>query len=158
MKRVLLALLAIGVITLIACGNEGDGELTPLPMGKRGKLRDTTNFTRILWLDSTINFGTVNAGEVVNIKFRFRNVGQKALHVEEVKASCGCTTGDYTKEPVQPGQEGWVSAVFNSDGFNGTVHKSLRVKTNTTNSYISNVFFTGEVLGKEPGEPVKVSH
>ena len=54
-------------------------------------------------------------GEKVEVKFKFKNVGTKPLLLLQVQAGCGCTTSDYTKEPIAPGKEGWVTGIFNSE-------------------------------------------
>ena len=117
---------------------------------------DTANYTEILWLDSVANFGTINMGEKIEVKFRFKNVGTKPLLLTQVQAGCGCTTPDYTKEPVAPGKEGWVTGIFDSNNQRGEVHKYINVRSNTRNGIEHKLLFTGLVNTNDaPKEPVK---
>ncbi len=155
MKKVLvITALAIGAIS---CGQKNN-KADVAAMDKAAK--DTANFTTIQWIDSVADFGTVEAGKKVEVKFRFRNSGNKPLLLTEVRAGCGCTTPDYTKEPVAPGKEGWVTGVFNSEHQMGTVHKYIMVKSNTSNSGLegNRLTFTGTVNNNQKlPEPVKVN-
>lgn len=51
--------------------------------------------------------------------YKFRNISDKPIAVYEISSSCGCTTVNWTKEPVLPGKTGSIKAVFdNEDGPN----------------------------------------
>jgi len=75
------------------------------------------------------NFGEIKKGSVATHSFTFRNEGKADLEVARVVPSCGCTASEFTKV-VPPGQEGKVTLMFNSVGFNGAVSKSAEVYTN----------------------------
>ena len=62
------------------------------------------------------DFGRITEGEQVKYKFRFTNVGKSNLIISDVKPTCGCTTPNWTKEVIPPGGEGFVEALFNSEG------------------------------------------
>lgn len=62
------------------------------------------------------DFGRITEGEQVKYKFRFTNVGKSNLIISDVKPTCGCTTPNWTKEVIPPGSEGFVEALFNSEG------------------------------------------
>ncbi len=77
------------------------------------------------------NFGTVIQGEKVAYSFKFTNVGGSDLIINNVKASCGCTTPSWTKKPISPGENGFIEIVFNSQGRSGEQKKSVKVFANT---------------------------
>ncbi len=77
------------------------------------------------------NFGTVIQGEKVAYTFTFTNIGGSDLIINNVKASCGCTTPTWTKKPVAPGEKGEIEIVFNSQGRKGEQKKSVKVFANT---------------------------
>ena len=57
------------------------------------------------------DFGTISEGQVVEHVFNFTNNGQAPLVISNITASCGCTSPDWTKTPVKPGEEGFVKVV-----------------------------------------------
>lgn len=63
--------------------------------------------------------------------FKFVNDGSESITISRVKASCGCTTPAWTKEEVQPGDSGIVTARYNPRNRPGKFRKSLRITTST---------------------------
>jgi hypothetical protein len=104
--------------------------------------------TTIQWLDSTKDFGTIQEGQKLEVSFRFKNTGDKPLVIQRVQPSCGCTVAEQSKEPIAPGGEGQIKAVFNSQGHVGTNHKTLTVYANTRNSPNNPVQFVVQVQKK----------
>jgi hypothetical protein len=139
-------------ITLISCQDESTENTSgkkpldvPVTVDADDSVMDSTNFTTVQWIDSLVDFGTVKDGEKANINFRFKNTGNKPLIVQSVVAGCGCTVPEYTKEPVMPGDEGFIKAVFNSVGQPPTVHKSINVAMSTKGQQNYTISFIGEV-------------
>lgn len=108
----------------------------------------------ISWTETVHDFGTFKeeAG-VQTYKFEFVNTGNEPLFLTNVKASCGCTATEYTKEPVQPGGKGYVSATYNPSGRPGKFNKSITVTTNEFQP-TSVIRITGEVIPKPAAETV----
>lgn len=44
--------------------------------------------------------------------FEFTNKGTSPITIQKVMSSCGCTTSGWTKEPVAPGEKGYVEATY----------------------------------------------
>ena len=63
------------------------------------------------------------------ISFSFKNEGKTPIKLTSVRASCGCTTPEWTQEPVAPGEEGVVTAAYNPQNRPGKFNKSVTVKT-----------------------------
>lgn len=77
------------------------------------------------------DFGTIaEDGGKVTHTFEFTNTGAVPLVISNVKASCGCTTPNWTKEPVEPGQKGTVTATYNPMGRPGGFTKTINVTSN----------------------------
>ncbi|MBI3141667.1 MAG: DUF1573 domain-containing protein [Bacteroidetes bacterium] len=72
------------------------------------------------------NFGIVEYAGDGKCTFNFKNTGTTPLVIKNVKTSCGCTTPGYSKEPVQPGGSGFVTAKYDTNR-EGTFHKTLTV-------------------------------
>jgi len=62
-------------------------------------------------------------------QFNFTNTSNSTITITNVKASCGCTTPGWTKDPVLPGESGFIKAVFNPKNRPGPFHKTLTVTT-----------------------------
>jgi hypothetical protein len=96
----------------------------------------------------THDFGNIREEDgKVRYDFQFTNTGGKPLIINQVRASCGCTSPDWSKEPVLPGKKGFVSATYDPMNRPGPFAKTLTVTSNSTNS---NVILTikGEVTPK----------
>ncbi len=78
-------------------------------------------------------FGSVKQGDIVEHVFTFRNTGTEPLVISNVGVSCGCTTPEYTKDPVMPGKAGKITARFNTAGKMGQQNKVLTVNSNNAN-------------------------
>jgi len=76
------------------------------------------------------NFGEIAEEDgPVSVTFAFKNEGQGEISLTSVKASCGCTTPEWTQDPVAPGGTGFVKAVYNPRNRPGDFHKSVTVRT-----------------------------
>lgn len=98
--------------------------------------------------DSTFHFGTINEGDVVTHEFVFTNVGASDMLISNALGSCGCTVGEWTKEPIAPGAKGKIKAIFDSEGKQGEMHKSLTITANTKPNQVQ-VFLNGQVTPKK---------
>jgi hypothetical protein len=77
----------------------------------------------------THDFGSIPQGTPVTVKFTFKNTGKTPLLISNVQASCGCTTPDYTKEPIAPGKKGSITATYNAAAV-GQFNKTITVTSN----------------------------
>lgn len=82
----------------------------------------------LAWKSDTVDVGEIPQGTPKTIEFEFKNNTDKAVIITNVKPACGCTTGDYTKEPIAPGKVGYVKAVYNAAAA-GAFSKSVTVTT-----------------------------
>ncbi len=94
--------------------------------------------------ETSFSFGTIQEidGPVTH-EFTFTNNGSEPLQITNVKASCGCTTPDWSKEPVQPGESGFIQAQYNPRNRPGRFNKSLTVNHNLGNPI--RLYISGEV-------------
>jgi Protein of unknown function (DUF1573) len=90
------------------------------------------------------------ADGVVSYKFEFTNKGAEPLIIQRVSASCGCTTPSWTKEPVLPGEKGFVSAAYNPAHRPGQFEKTITVYSNA-----SDPIYQLKIKGKVTPEPLK---
>lgn len=76
------------------------------------------------------NFGTIPEGPSVSFDFEFKNTGKEPIVLSDVKASCGCTTPSWTKDPVLPGKMGKITATYSTQGRPGNFVKTITVNSN----------------------------
>ena len=85
----------------------------------------------ISFLTTDHDFGTLyEADGMVSIEFEFTNTGKVPLILQNVRASCGCTTPEWTKEPVVPGQQGQIKVNFDPKNRPGAFSKTITVTSN----------------------------
>jgi len=84
----------------------------------------------------------------VSVVFNFKNEGMSPLVLSNVRASCGCTTPTWTKEPVEPGQTGSITVTYNPNGRPGRFQKTVTITSNATEA-TTRVYIKGEVLPKQ---------
>jgi hypothetical protein len=77
------------------------------------------------------DFGTIKEGQKVNYTYKFTNTGAAPLILQSVQPSCGCTSPDWTKEPIPVGGAGFVKVEFDSSGKPGMQNKMVTVIANT---------------------------
>ena len=77
------------------------------------------------------DFGKIEEGVQATHTFEFTNTGTAPVVISNAQASCGCTTPDWSKEPIMPGKTGKVTASFNSQGRPGNFSKTVTVISNS---------------------------
>jgi len=95
------------------------------------------------------NFGKVaeEAGQVT-CTFEFTNTGNAPLIINSVRASCGCTTPTYTKEPVLPNQKGEIKVAYSTTNRVGSFDKNVTIFTNVPDTTYR-LTIKGEVLPRK---------
>ena len=94
------------------------------------------------------DFGKINEADGrVSTVFEFKNEGMAPLVLSNVRASCGCTTPTWTKEPIEPGQTGSITVTYNPNGRPGRFQKTVTITSNATEA-TKRVYIKGEVIPK----------
>ncbi len=74
------------------------------------------------------NFGDLQLSSgKQNCTFTFKNISQQPIVIQTVISSCGCTTPEWTKNPVKPGESGKINVTFLNDQGPYPFDKSLTV-------------------------------
>lgn len=84
------------------------------------------------------DFGKIPQGRPVTHVFEVTNIGTEPLRIENVQASCGCTTPEWSFEPVKPGATTSIKVGYNSAAegqfqkavtiiYNGGLTKTLQI-------------------------------
>ncbi|HUX58772.1 MAG TPA: DUF1573 domain-containing protein [Bacteroidales bacterium] len=80
--------------------------------------------------------------------FIVTNTGTNPLMIQNVVASCGCTTPEWTRQPIPAGGKGKVTAIYDPKNYPGKFSKTLSVYTNTK-PQVYVLVIKGEVIPHE---------
>ena len=92
--------------------------------------------------ETEYNFGKIPQGKPVTHIFTFTNTGNTALKLDNVQASCGCTTPEWSKDEIAPGASSQIIVGYNAAA-EGPFTKSITVTYNGTQS--KQILIKGEV-------------
>lgn len=124
MKKILIGCCAIALA--MTTGNVFAQSTTPAPPPTMKESTETTPSPfagKIKFDKETIDFGTTKLNKPVTVQYEFTNISKAPIIIESAQPSCGCTTPDWTKEPVLPGKKGIIKATYNA----GTVGHQNKV-------------------------------
>ncbi|MDN3204882.1 DUF1573 domain-containing protein [Algoriphagus sediminis] len=167
--RLLSALALCGLLAMGACNQKSDQEakiqaleekiaaleskspsaVTPVN-AQASQPADPSSLGQFEFSEMEYNFGTIQEGEVIEHIFNFTNNGQAPLVISNITASCGCTSPDWTKTPVNPGEDGFVKVVFNSRAKSGSQAPTVTIQANT-NPTVTRLRMRGTVNPKAGG-------
>ena len=91
------------------------------------------NGAKIRFTEMEHQYGTIQKGGNGDCEFEFWNDGNEPLILQNVKASCGCTTPSYTQKPVMPGQSGTIKVHYNTNNVGG-FSKTVTVTSNAVDN------------------------
>ena len=94
-----------------------------------------TEGAKIQFAEKVINYGKIEKGANGTRVFKFKNEGTEPLVLNSVRASCGCTTPTWTREPIAPGAEGNITVKYDTNRM-GNFHKTVTVNSNATNKTV----------------------
>lgn len=98
----------------------------------------------IVWKQVEIDLGEIAQSKPVTVEFEFTNTGELPVIISNVQASCGCTSTNFSKEPVQPGEKSKITAIYNAAN-KGSFKKTVLVTTNAEETPRT-LFITGSVI------------
>lgn len=89
--------------------------------------------------EPSFDFGKIQQGQPVTHEFEVTNTSADTVKLQNVQASCGCTTPVWKKDPIAPGQSTSINVGYNaaSEGpfeklvtiyYNGGQIKTLAIK------------------------------
>jgi hypothetical protein len=103
----------------------------------------------ISWDKTSYDFGIIKKENgLVKYKFTFINIGDEPLMIQKVKPSCGCTTSNYSKEPIPPASKGFVEIIYEPANQIGVFNKTIAIITNEKSLVASKLEIKGRVISK----------
>jgi hypothetical protein len=129
MKRIFFV--ALGFFAITSLKAQGDNTVQ--------KTDQQTTADPLLVKRDLHDFGTIPQGKPVYYYFDIANSGAVPLKLENVQASCGCTTPEWNKEPIAAGGSDKIKVGYNAavEGpfekfititYNGNQTKQIRIK------------------------------
>ncbi|MEI6507584.1 MAG: DUF1573 domain-containing protein [Bacteroidota bacterium] len=120
MKKIIIT--AFIAVSAVFASNAQTAAPAPVPAENKNQADIT--------FDKDVNdFGVIPQGTPASYTFYFKNTGKEPLIVTSASASCGCTTPEWTKEPVKAGGKGFVKATYNAASV-GPFTKTVTVVSN----------------------------
>lgn len=103
------------------------------------------------------DFGKIYDGRTAEYEFVFYNRGKVPLVLSNVQPGCGCTTPEWPREPIMPGQKSKIKAIYNPATYRGNFSKGITVQSNAENGPIQlTIKGIVEDTPKQPQSPVKI--
>lgn len=94
------------------------------------------------------DFGKISEGPIATYNFEFKNNGTAPVVISGARASCGCTTPEWPKDPIMPGATGNIKVGYTTKGRVGNFNKTITVTSNAENGTVV-LTINGIVLKKE---------
>ena len=113
--------------------------------------QDSKDLPEIYFEKTTHDFGKIEYQGDGTCEFTFKNTGTEPLLLTNVRASCGCTTPTWPKEPLKKGEKGTITVKYNTRII-GNFTKTIRVYSNAKTTPIM-LKITGTV--QKPDETKK---
>ena len=129
-------LISLILLLMLACTGQNGSDKTEVP-GEENTDHNASNQADIVFDTLSYDFGTIIEGEMVVCYFDYENKGNGELVISSVEAGCGCTSPDWNREPLKPGEKDQLKVVFNARGRSGSQLKSVTVISNALTPRIS---------------------
>lgn len=112
------------------------------PKAKKAVL-DPASQDPLLVPEQEYDFGEIPAGEPVEHIFRIVNRGSKPMKIEQVRASCGCTTPVWSKDAFQPKDTSRLVVGYNA-AEEGAFYRTVTVVF--SDDIVKNFYIKGRVV------------
>ena len=134
MKRLFLSIILLSFLVSCETNDSKISENLVNNPSSADSNNKSTKLPKIEFENYEHNFGKILEGEQLSYSFKFKNTGDAPLLITAVEKTCGCTSPEFPKEPIKPGDEGKITITYDSKGHNGFQNKRLVVKANTNPS------------------------
>lgn len=85
---------------------------------------------KIKFEQTMYDFGKTSQVDTVTGVFKFKNVGDEVLKLEQPKPTCGCTVVEFKSDTLKPGESGELPFTMNLGQFRTVLEKHIIVKSN----------------------------
>jgi hypothetical protein len=104
-----------------------------------------TDSSALLFDEKVFDFGEIEEkdGKVTHL-FVLKNTGKEPVIIDEIVTGCGCTTAEYSKDLINPGQKSELTVIYNPMYRPGSFVKEITVIYNNRRE-ISRIWIKGNV-------------
>lgn len=88
--------------------------------------------------ESTFDFGKIPQGKPVTHIFTVENIGKDSLKIDNVQASCGCTTPEWSRNAVAAGDKTSIKVGYNAAA-EGVFDKTITIYYNSGQVKVMNI-------------------
>nr|WP_315147446.1 DUF1573 domain-containing protein [uncultured Flavobacterium sp.] len=104
----------------------------------------------MVFVNETIDYGSVAINSDGNRKFEFTNNGNKPLIITNATGSCGCTVPTFPKEPIAPGAKGVIGVKYDTSASRvGAFTKTVTITSNAVGVPSKVLTIKGTVLAAD---------
>ena len=104
---------------------------------------------------TTFEYGQIKPNSDGTRFFTVTNTGDKPLIISNVKPSCGCTTPEFSQDPIAPGKSAKIKVGYNTATL-GNFNKMIEVFSNDPVNSRSVIYIKGDVTANAP-EPKQLT-
>ncbi len=155
MKKVIIALLCLGMSTAAVKAQEKKSEHAPVSgqaIPQATTQQPDPSAGKFKFEEETHDFGEVMEGPTAECDFEFRNVGKSPIIITEAHGSCGCTVPKWPQEPILPKRKGVIHVTYNTAGRVGPISKDVFITSNAQQNPMK-LHITGTVKAKPDETP-----
>ncbi|MBN2019859.1 MAG: DUF1573 domain-containing protein [Sedimentisphaerales bacterium] len=113
---------------------------------------------KILFEQTTVDFGQVAPGSSSSCLFKFCNKGEGVLEISNISTTCGCTVAELEKKKYASGECGEIKVKFNADRATGLRVKHLYVPSNDPLAPKVELSIKAVIAEKAIAEPDKLDY
>ncbi len=140
MKRLLLVTIALTASILIIS----------LVRSKNPHSAEEFHETTIEFNHAELDLGNLKQGKPQPGTFTFTNTGDTPFVMTNVATSCGCTTPEWPRHPIEPGKTGEIKVTYDAQ-HTGRFIKTIRVEGNVAGGAIA-LSIKGQVQANESNQ------
>ena len=111
---------------------------------------DSQNSGKVEWLNRQVDTGKIPFGIPVTHEFKLKNISKENLMIFQVRTTCHCTSVDWSREPILPGETTVIRATYDAQR-EGEFYKILAVSTNFDPAQSVPLAIMGKVEKKTAG-------
>ncbi len=89
---------------------------------------------KIKFTETKKDLGKVKKGDIVTAEYVFVNEGDQPLIITNYEVECSCTTAEFPKQPIAPGQSGKVTVKFDTKSAYDRQDRKVIIISNAKNS------------------------